>query len=132
MTTFQLIGMSLCGILVAIAAYRAVRKRDERLGQLGWLLVFSAGFAAFVDPDMTRKVAASLGVTRGADLVSYLTTLALLFFAFWLQGRLRHIERNLTIVAREIAVLGARSEQTLDRTPPDGQLTSSAEGQSRT
>jgi hypothetical protein len=62
-------------------------------------------------PDQLTLVANRLGIGRGADLVSYLSTLVLLLFIVGNSIRARRIERQLTLLSRHIALSGAASPE---------------------
>ena len=65
-----------------------------------WLAVAAVGF----HPDITYRIAAVLGVGRGVDAVSYLTLIALCYFAFRQQVVVRGLEQQLTELVRKLAL----------------------------
>jgi len=58
-------------------------------------------------PETTNTIAHWAGVTRGADLLLYMLTLAFIFFIFssYLQGKRQ--QRRIVLLARKIALLEA-------------------------
>lgn len=71
------------------------------------------GFAvvAVLNPELTNRLAALLGVGRGADLLLYALTVSFFFFA--MNSYLKHLEMEQRIVAlaREIALLERRIDE---------------------
>jgi hypothetical protein len=92
--------------------YFFVVARGRPFEKIGMSLVFLAiaFFSAF--PELSDRVANSVGVDRGADLMLYFSTMALLFLCFNLYLRLRQIQGELVRLAREVALLGARAPAT--------------------
>ena len=119
MTPFQVVGLSLVGLLMGTTAVRLVRGR-QRWVSATWLVVWFVAAVALWRPGLTRDVAQTVGIDRGADLVSYLTTLALLLVIFLLGIRLRRFEQNVTDLTRELALTRAELSDALEvrRTPP--------------
>jgi len=75
---------------------------------LGMLLL--AGLAVLF-PDMTTVVANRLGVGRGADLVNYLVEVGLLFIVIHYYAKFVELQEQITVLAREIALLRERQER---------------------
>ncbi len=82
---------------------------------LFWIAVFGAGAAAAAFPHASTKLARSLGVGRGADLVMYVALAGLCYVVFRLLVRQERTERRLTEIVREIALAERRRR---DETTP--------------
>ena len=67
--------------------------------------------AAF--PNLTTRIAQSVGVGRGADLFLYLALVGFAFFGLVLYSRLRDLDAEMTKLARSVAI------QTAERPDPD-------------
>lgn len=76
------------------------------------LVLIAAGAAAVVFPDLTNEVAMVVGVGRGADLVTYISLVAVLFVLVHYYAKFVELQRNVTQLARELAIL--RAEQPHD------------------
>jgi len=74
--------------------------------------LLAAGAVAVVFPDTTNEVAQIVGVGRGADLVTYISLVAVLFVLVHYYGKFVELQRNMTQLARELAIL--RAEQPHD------------------
>ena len=62
-----------------------------------------AAGVAIVRPGLTRGVAKTLGIGRGADLVFYCAVVVMMIGFLMTYSRLRRIQRELTLVVRHIA-----------------------------
>ena len=94
-------------ILVAAAVLWIVsylaRLRSQGLTRLVAVVAAFAGIVLVLFPGLSVRLARTLGVTRGVDLVIYLSLVA--FGFLWLQQatRMRELEGRLTDLVRQIA-----------------------------
>lgn len=65
-----------------------------------WILVA----VCVLQPDITQRFAHLLGVGRGADAVFYCAIVALSYAFFRLYLRSRHLEQQLTLLVRKLAL----------------------------
>lgn len=79
-------------------------------------VLLAAGAAAVVFPDLTDEVAQVVGVGRGADLVTYISLVAVLFVLVHYYAKFVELQRNVTQLARELAILRGELEQSGKRT----------------
>jgi hypothetical protein len=106
MNLFQAMALA---VFVALAAFtfsagmRGARKRVVAF----WLSVWFVGSVAVVWPRSTAVVARSLGIGRGADLLLYLSVLVMFIAFFYVYGRFRRIDRQLTQLVRRLAIQNA-------------------------
>lgn len=115
MMPFQVLAISGLAV-VAILTIRSVsRKRISPAAGVFWLTLWISGAIAIGWPAITVDVARRLGIARGADLVSYLSILAMLVGFFWMNLRLRRMESQITTVVRELALRDARPGSAIDR-----------------
>jgi hypothetical protein len=77
------------------------------------MLVFAilavAGVAVLV-PERTDSVANWIGVGRGADLIGYLVQVLLLFMSLHFYTKFVDVQRQLTQIVRELAILRGERE----------------------
>jgi len=73
------------------------------------ILAVAAGAVLF--PQRTDDVANWIGVGRGTDLIGYLVQVLLLFLSLHFYTKFIDIERKLTQLVRELAILRAEREQ---------------------
>ena len=92
-------------ILTAVAMlYFLVLARRSAVRRLFVLLFFGTGLVFIVDPDLTMRLAHSVGIGRGTDLITYLSLLFLFFLCFNFLGRFLAINEHLTRVVRAQAI----------------------------
>ncbi|QEL13248.1 DUF2304 domain-containing protein [Limnoglobus roseus] len=106
MSVFQMVAGTVLGLLVLrelLASFR--RGRWIRLLRLA---VWLAAAVAILDPLLIQRVADLLGIGRGADVVLYLFVLAFLWVSFFLYSCHLRVQRQVTQLARHIAIQEAR------------------------
>lgn len=110
MTAFQVLGLSLCGVLAAGILLSTLRHRIGAWVGTAWLLLWVASGVAIARPELTVAVARALGIARGADLVFYFAILAMFvgFFAVYL--KFRRIEGEITTLVRLLALREASGD----------------------
>jgi hypothetical protein len=80
---------------------------------LGVLLVLAA-VGAVLFPDSSNTVAHWVGVSRGADLLLYMLTLAFIFVVLNIYISEKQNQRRIVSLARKIAILEAEALQKLN------------------
>jgi len=96
-------------MLATLGAGLALRHRAPGIG-LAIVLAATVGLYFIWMPEHLTMVAEAVGVGRGTDLLLYLwVSLTMLAFA-GLVLELRHLQRQLTLLAREQALSRAREE----------------------
>ena len=109
-------------LLVALAAFAAHVIVQYRRGGLRalvamfWIAVFGVGASAAAFPEGATRLARSVGVGRGADLVIYVALAGLSYVVFRLLVRQERTERRLTEIVREIALAERRRRDESPRT----------------
>jgi hypothetical protein len=104
---FQTAGLVLSLAIAWLLAHAVVRGRARLRAALPWMALWLAAAVAFAWPESTGIVARRLGVDRGADLISYLSVLAMLLGFLWVSVRLRGLNRQITLVVRALALAEA-------------------------
>lgn len=109
MTTFQIILIFILGCLGLFGLIGGFRRSIGRPAAVIILIISIAGILAALDPNRTTKLAQTIGISRGTDLIVYLVTLVVFqgFVVFYL--RLRKVRRELTLLVRHLAILEASS-----------------------
>lgn len=77
-----------------------ITSRELSIWTIFWLLVVGATLA----PQQTDVVAQVVGVGRGADLLVYLSIIALFFLVFKIIVKLEKIDKDVTEVVRNTAI----------------------------
>lgn len=118
MNAFQIIGLSVAALFLALNFRSFVRQADTRATSLAWIAIGCLGAYAIFDPDSTTRFAGLVGVQRGADLLLYVGTLCGIAAFCYLCIRLRRIDRSITTVVRRIAIEHAATPDLLERGLP--------------
>lgn len=88
------------------------RKRTITSGEWALWSCFWIGVGVLVmEPGLTQWFARILGVGRGADAVFYIGLVALSYAFFRLYLRSRHMDQQLTLLVRRLAIETRRSEE---------------------
>lgn len=66
-----------------------------------------AGIVAVLNPEITTRIARLLGVGRGADLLIYIGSLSFCYLFLLFHLRMKKLEHQLRLVAREQAIHSA-------------------------
>jgi len=110
LSAFQIVGLGLALAVVAVLAWSVLRRGTHWRTALPWAVLWTATGLAFAWPESIAHVARGLGVRRGADLVSYVAVLGTLVGFFWFWLRLRHMNRHITLLVRQVALEEAARE----------------------
>jgi hypothetical protein len=91
--------------LALILAYIGTRRQLSRMQLLFVILFFTAGATGVVSQDLTMRLAALLGVGRGADLLLYFAVLLGVLVSANFYFRFRENDRILNELVRRVALL---------------------------
>lgn len=91
------------GLLLCLA-YAFLQRRKSRTIAMGMFLAGCAGIWFVLVPEHTSILAAALGVGRGADLIIYFWIVISVFVLMSLQFKILSLQRELTEIAREVAL----------------------------
>lgn len=69
-----------------------------------WLVLWLVVLVVFWVPDSTGYLALTLGITRGADLMVYVSVLVIFYLLFKIFMRLNKIEESITKLVRQRAL----------------------------
>ena len=90
--------------VILIAIYMYLRLRSSLFDVVLIVLFFAVGIFFVFFPETTNDIAHRLGVSRGADLLSYNGILFLFFLILKLYSRLRRIEQKFTELVRNKSI----------------------------
>ena len=91
-------------LLAGVAAMVALQRSASRLLRLAVLAVVAMGLVFVWVPEQTTRLAESLGVGRGADLVLYLWVVITLALIVFLYLKIVQLSRRLTELTRALAL----------------------------
>jgi hypothetical protein len=108
--------------LVAIGWFVFLKRNKLPIHIVTVFLLLAAGSVAVISPETTQWAAEQVGVGRGTDFVIYLSIVGVLFVLVHYYAKFVDLQRNLTQVVRELAVLRAEVEQTPKSSQPAAKL----------
>ncbi len=94
--------------------------RHLLLRRLVGLAVVALGIVAVLWPMITTEVANAVGVGRGTDLVLYVLVMVFVFTAIGTSQRIHHLERQITLLVRELAIDRVEQPETPSTAASDG------------
>lgn len=108
--SFQLIA-SVFSVIGFLWGIRLIFKFRNKLSY-GFLVsaTFLIGFLFLQKPDFTSVLAHSLGIDRGADLLSYIHLLVFVFSVFLFYLKLEKQKRQISILTRELAIKNSENK----------------------
>ena len=107
MNLFQILALIVVGSLFLVSVVAVVRGSIARRAGLLWTLVWMAAGVTIARPEVTRVIAETLGIGRGADLLLYCAVVVMLIGFLMTYSRLRRLQQDLTTVVRHLATRDA-------------------------
>ncbi len=99
--------------LAAIGWFVFLRRNRLPLHIMTVFVLLAGGALAVLFPDITSQIAQFVGVGRGADLVTYVALVAILFVLVHYYSRFVELQQQVTQLTREIAIMRAEVEQVV-------------------
>lgn len=109
MNLFQIIIVPLAAILFLRALLRLRQGGQPRRVALVSAIIWLVGGLCVLMPGLTMRAAALLGIGRGADLILYVFVLFFIMSFFYLYGKFKNIESDLTAIVRHLALTNPES-----------------------
>lgn len=82
----------------------------------GWLLVWLVALIIIWQPSLTSYLANRLGVSRGVDLVIYVSVILIFYLLFRLLMRIEKLDKDITRLVRQLAL----RDETNNKKEKDG------------
>ena len=95
--------------VLALSALVGVLRRFKcgaisKLGLILWLILWVGAILLVWNPISTNRLAAFLGVGRGADAVFYISVILLFYAVFRIFGKIENLEHQLSELVKKIAL----------------------------
>lgn len=95
-------------VFVLFAIWRTIirlKKEEIRIGEAAiWVIFWLAVGTVAIMPQTTDVIAQFVGVSRGVDLLVYISIIVIFFIIFKLIVKIEKIERNLAKIVRHLAL----------------------------
>jgi hypothetical protein len=120
MTYFQSFGIAIVALLIVLSVANLIRYRGRSRATLLWLFIWVLSAVALIQPSVAVTAARAMGVGRGADLIFYSNVLVTLAGFFIIYLRQRRLDRQITLLVRELALASGLAGKTmvLRKSPP--------------
>ena len=105
MNAFQLVFITFCAVQAALSLRRLLRTRQ--VTALAFLLAWLLAIALIANPEVSTRVAQSVGIGRGVDFVTYSLLVVFLWAHYQQYLRYKRVENEVTLLVRELAVVQA-------------------------
>lgn len=102
----------LISLLLLVTSIYLVNIRSRLLGRLSLIALGLTGLVLVLNPLITTRIAKWLGVGRGTDLLLYLGLLGLALIGGLQFSKLRHLDSQLTELARRMTFLNVQGPST--------------------
>lgn len=109
MSGFQYIGLAVVGFLLLLTIGAMGTRRVGRPAGLIWSAIWVLGVIALLDPEFTTRIANTVGIRRGADLLLYLLVIVMTVGFFSMYLRLRQLRREFTLLVRRLSIMEVES-----------------------
>jgi hypothetical protein len=107
----MIIRILLLGALAAIGWLVFLRRNRLPVHIVVVFLLLGTGAVAVIFPELTNDIAQLVGVGRGADLISYVVAIVVMFVLLHYYTKFVELQRQLTDVVRELSILRAEVER---------------------
>ncbi len=107
----MIIRIILLAVLAGIGYLGFVRRTRLPLHIVLVFAILVVAALAVIFPDATSVVAGWVGVGRGADLIGYLVQVSLLFVSLHYYTKFVELQRQITVLVRELAIVRAELEE---------------------
>lgn len=97
--------LSLIIIFVIFKTIAAYKKKNLSLGfVLIWIIFWITGLITIFQQNLVIQLAHTLGISRGVDLVIYISLIAVFYMIYRILVRIEDLEREITQVVRKITL----------------------------
>ena len=114
MNTFQIVFIAFCVVQAALALRRYAKTRHVTAA--GFLAAWLAAIVLIANPDLSTRIANSVGIGRGVDFVTYFLLITFLWGHYQHYLRYKRVENEVTLLVRELAIAQASRPAADSRT----------------
>ncbi len=112
MATIQIILLiSILFIIGRVILQYHKKKIDARLF-IGWLVLWVSGAFIVIVPDSVNSIADIVGVSRGADVVIYISLILIFFLFFKIYQRIISLEKDIVKIVRALSLKDTDYDET--------------------
>lgn len=104
LTLFQTLAIAAFGALLVLTLMSVSRGRITGRAGVLWTALWVTSILTVLYPRVTKDLAYVLGISRGVDVILYSALFAGLAGFFAIYVRFRRLERQITVLTRELAI----------------------------
>lgn len=100
-------------IVILIILWHTISFKNKRIKLKKFIVFITFWFIvllAIIFPERTNKIAHFFNITRGADFFIYISIIVIFYILFKIFEKIENIERNITQIVREIALIKKSEE----------------------
>ncbi|MGI5836827.1 MAG: DUF2304 domain-containing protein [Chloroflexota bacterium] len=105
--TIELSQIIIVSVMLGFALY-VFRGRTVLRDRIIYLVLLATGVVLAIYPDLSTRIANTVGIGRGTDLLLYVFILFSLFYYAGLASQFMKVEQQITALTRAIAILNAK------------------------
>lgn len=112
MNLFQWVALTFIGCSLLLEVVRAVRQKRMNWAKSFRISIWLAAAISVLNPGLVTRMAHSIGIGRGADVLIYVVTLTFIATTFYFYSRYLRLQRQITDLTRYLAIHEAKHPET--------------------
>lgn len=108
MNLFQWVAIGFIGSSLLIEVIRAVRQKRLSWTKSFRITIWLVAAISVLNPGMVTRLAQTIGIGRGADVLIYVVTLTFIATTFYFYSRYMRLQRQITDLTRYLAIHEAK------------------------
>ena len=100
------------GLIVIRLILKLRAKEIKSVEFFGWLVIWLLAGVVIVFPDVASYLAIQLGVTRGADLIIYISVVMIFYLLSRIFTRLNKTDKDITKIVRHLSLQDEKSNDS--------------------
>lgn len=112
MNLFQWVAITFIGGSLLVEVIRAIRSKRLSWAKMFRISIWLIAVISVLNPGIVTRIAHTIGIGRGADVLVYCVTLTFIATTFYFYSRYMRLQRQITDLARYLAIHEAKHPET--------------------
>ncbi|QDU75699.1 hypothetical protein Pan97_27340 [Bremerella volcania] len=112
MNLFQWVAIIFIGCSLLVEVVRAIGHKRLSWAKSFRITIWLVAAISILNPTIVTRVAQTIGIGRGADILIYVVTLTFIATTFYFYSRYTRLQRQITDLARYLAIHEAKHPET--------------------
>ncbi|MBA2115367.1 DUF2304 domain-containing protein [Bremerella alba] len=112
MNLFQWVAITFIAASLMVEIIRAVRSKRMNWAKSFRISIWIAAAICVLNPGIVTRLAHTIGIGRGADILIYVVTLTFIATTFYFYSRYMRLQRQITDLTRYLAIHEAKQPET--------------------